>query len=257
MTKKLFVNILMVLMICTMFSATALAANGTGSLSDAVQNAEQNQNEDTPVQGDVYGGLKDAAKVDMNNETAREATSGLANVVGIIVTILAYVIAAGLGLRIMIDIVYITLPFTRGLLYKGGQEAMGGMGGMNGGMMGGGMGGGMMGGGMGMGGYNRGGMGMGGGMMGGGMGMGGMQPQQGIVSRMQFVSEAAIKSVALASQPMPDGSSVSPLRTYAKDMIIVLIVTPVLLVLATNGVLFALGIKIAEALSGMISGANF
>jgi hypothetical protein len=122
---------------------------------------------------------------------------------------------------------------------------MGGMNGMSGGM-GGGFGGGM--GGFG-GGMNRGGMGMG---MSGMGGMGGQQ-QQGAGLKIQWVSNAALNAVASESTPGPNGPQ-NAFKIYAKDMIIVLVITPIFLVLAVTGALTNLGFVLGDALVDFIAG---
>ena len=49
------------------------------------------------------------------------------------------------------------------------------------------------------------------------------------------------------------GKPVSVLKAYAKDMIVVLIVAPILLILATSGVLTTLGFKLAGFICAIIN----
>ena len=76
------------------------------------------------------------------------------------------------------------------------------------------------------------------------MGMGGMQGQMGAqpaMGRIQWVSNAALNAAAAESVVGPDGKAVSPFKAYMKDMTVVLVITPVLLVLAISGALTDLG----------------
>lgn len=201
--------------------------------------------------------MKDATKLDGHDPNADKVNQGLKKVISFIVQILSYAATLLLVLRVLLDIIYISIPFSRAILANGyagsaqaaGQNGMqGGMGGMSGGM---GMGMGGMSGGMGMGGMNR----MGG--MQGGMGMGQPQGQAGASSalgRIQWVSTAALNAAEAEKTVGPDGKAINPLKLYAKDMAIILILAPLLLVLAVTGVLTRLGILIGTALANFIDG---
>ena len=129
----------------------------------------------------------------------------------------------------------------------------GGMGGMQGGM-----------GGMGMSRYGgMGGMGMNRGMggMAGGMGamnnqMAGASQQPNMTGRIQWVSNAALNAVAGENIPGPDGRAVSPFKLYVKDMTVVLVITPILLVLAMTGTLTNLGFLLGDAIAKGIAGVG-
>lgn len=199
--------------------------------------------------------MKDATKLDGHDPNADKVNQGLKKVISFIIQILSYAATLLLVLRVLLDIIYISIPFSRAILANGyagsaqaaGQNGMqGGMGGMSGGM---GMGG--MSGGMGMGGMNR----MGG--MQGGMGMGQPQGQAGASSalgRIQWVSTAALNAAEAEKTVGPDGKAINPLKLYAKDMTIILVLAPLLLVLAVTGVLTRLGILIGTALANFIDG---
>ncbi len=213
--------------------------------------------------------LNAATDLTTQNETVDKVNEALSKVISIIVQILAYAITAGLTLRVVIDLAFIALPFTRAFLGNGyaGNAAVGNTGMAQGGMgnpgMGGmGMGGpGMMGGGMGMGGgmYGRGRYGgMGGGMMGGMGGMaGGMagapQQQASMTGRPQLVSTAALNAVAAEQMPTPDGRARNAIKIYASDMVVTLVAIPVLLILAMSGALTGLGLLLGEAIANGIS----
>lgn len=230
-------------------------------------NTTQNTGSSTSDVGGLYKNgaliddIQDASTLDGPSEGATKVNQGVKKVATFIIQILAYGVTCLMVVRVVLDLTYITLPFTRSILANGyGGQVMGqqGMGqpGMGGGMGGMGMGGMGMGGGYGM----RGGMGMGGmGMnrMGmGGMGMqGGSQPGASpAMGRVQWVSTAALNAVTNETQSGPDGRPQSPLKMYSKDMIPMLTVTPILLVLAISGVLSDLGFMLGELLTRAISG---
>ena len=228
------------------------------------QPVQQEQNVQTPgstanySNKDLISSVQEATDLSEVSPGAQKINKGINKVASFIVQVIAYLITAGLVVRIVIDLCYIGLPFTRSFLangYQGNSQA--GAGGIpNQGMMGG------MNGGMGMGGMN-GGMGMGGyGMRGGyGMnrmgGMGSMQGQMGAqpaMGRIQWVSNAALNAAAAESVVGPDGKAVSPFKAYMKDMTVVLIITPVLLVLAISGALTDLGFLLGDLLANAIEG---
>ena len=178
-------------------------------------------------------------------------TSGAKRIAAWIVQVLSYVIVVFLAVRVAIDLLYIAIPFTRTFLANGytGQAQSAGNMSPNAGGMGMGMG-------PGVGGYN-GRMGMGIGMPGGGgAAMNGMMNNQNsmmnrnqsIVGSIQLVSNAALNAVATESTIGADGKSQSPFKVYAKDMMVTLIITPILLILAGTGVLTQLGFIIGGAI---------
>lgn len=229
-------------------STSSQYAGGTsGGLTDGIDTSD----------ADVYNGIAEASKVDLNNPKAEQATSGLRNIVGIVVTFLCYAITILLTLRVILDLLYIAIPFTRKFLCAqpvGNPGGGPGMGGGFGGGYGGGMGG--YGGGYGGGMSSYGGYGGGYGGMGGmgGMGAQGHQAQQGAgLGGITWISKAAQNAVANEGQPNPQtGKPTSALILYAKDMIVVLVAVPILIILATNGTLMTLGLKLGALISGIV-----
>lgn len=212
--------------------------------SSQVQRSESN--------ADYINNLKNATNLSAPSEGANKINQGITKAASFVIQVISWFITACLVIRIVLDLCYITIPFTRGFLGNGhqgnaqqqGQPGMGaGMGGMG---MGAGMGG--MSGGFG-GGYNR--MGMGG-MGGMGAGMGAQQQQQ-PVGRVQWVSNAALNAAASEQLPIgPDGQKPNALKMYAKEMTVVLIVTPLLLVLGISGALTNLGFLLGDLLTQAI-----
>ena len=194
-------------------------------------------------------GLSEASDLTADVDGASDVAAFAKTVISFIVQVLAYVTTALLSLRVVLDLIYIGLPFSRGILGNGAggampQAGMAGMGGM--GM-----------GGMGMNpmanrgryGMNRyGGMGGFGGMgMNSGMGMNtGMGAQRQAGGGIQWISNSALNAVSAETMAGPDGKSMSPFRIYAKDMVVVLVMTPIMLTLAVTGVLTTLGLQIGN-----------
>lgn len=266
--KKVLLTLLTSIMLLTLPVTTVYAS----SLDDVVSGTSQESSSDSssdsssvssskskiPMTADEYiANTKDAADLtNVDTKGASKVNEGIKTVAAFIVKILSYFLTAFLVVRVLLDLVYIALPFTRSMLSNGyagnaaaGGAGMGGMGGMGSPM--GGMGGMGMGGmGMGMrGGYGMNRMGMSGMGM-GGAGMGGSQmgasPAMG---RVQLVSTAALNSVASENMPGPDGRPQSALKAYAKDMAVTLVITPVLLVLAITGVLSNLGFLLGDVIA--------
>ena len=186
------------------------------------------------------------------DEFTKQAGGMIQKIATIIVQLASYVITAGLCVRVACDLAYIIIPPLRVFLangYVGNPNVTGDMNNMQGGAIGTP---GMVGGGMGIG--MHGGMaGMHGGMVGGAMQGNQMamqnQPARG---RIQWVSNAALNAVATESTVGPDGKANGPFKTYIKDMVVVLVLTPVLLVLAFTGVLADLGFVIGMGLETII-----
>ena len=270
-------TITLILAVLLALSSTEIIALGTDSLDDVLNNVEQQEqvqqeqvenstgtnNNTDENKVDTYNknkgfidGLNKAADVSAEVEGVANVTAGAKTAVAFVVQIIAYLITILLALRVVLDLMYIALPFTRTFLgngYMGNAQAgaggmpnsmsMGGWGGMGMGGMGGI--GGRYGGRYGMGGMSgMGGMGMAGGMN-AGVGMGaGQQPN--VIGRIQWVSNAALNAVAGENIVGPDGKAVSPFKLYIKDMIVVLILVPILITLAVTGALTSLGFVIAQ-----------
>lgn len=269
--KKVLLTVLTSVMLLTLPVTTVHAS----SLDDVVNSTTQESNEATVGQNndsssntsnsssqssssytseyEYIENTKNAADLTtFDTAGADKVNDGIRTVAAFIVRILSYFLTAFLVVRVILDLVYIALPFTRSILSNGydGNPAAGGSGmgmqqpGMGGMGMGAGMGG--------MGGYGmRGGYGMNRMGMGGMGGMGMQQGQMGAspaMGRVQWVSSAALNAVAAEQMPGPDGKPQSALKAYAKDMMVVLIITPILLTLAITGVLTNLGFLIGDVI---------
>lgn len=279
--KKVLLTVLTSVMLLTLPVATVHASslddvvNGTTQESNETAAGQSNESNSSVSSSQSSSSYTSADEYIENTKNAADLTSvdtkgadkvneGIRTVAAFIVRILSYFLTAFLVVRVILDLVYIALPFTRSILSNGyaGNPAAGGSGmGMQQPGMGG-MGSPMGGMGMGMGGMGMGGMGMRGGYgmnrmgMGGmgGMGMNGMgaQGQMGAspaMGRVQWISSAALNAVAAEQMPGPDGKPQSALKAYAKDMMVVLIITPVLLTLAITGVLTNLGFLIGDIIA--------
>lgn len=186
--SKLYLFMLVALL--TMSFATTVSATDLDSI-----NGNQSTNEENSEQtGDSHNGsISDYLKgytpvTDENMSSAKQYASPITNALGTLTGFIVMVVSAGIFVVTALDLAYIGLPFTRGLLNPqhgqqgggGGISPMGGMG-MRGSMMGGGM--------------------MGGGVQG--------QPQeQGM--RRRWVSDEAVNCVELAN-PQQQGGGMSPM----------------------------------------------
>ena len=93
--------------------------------------------------------MRDATDYTQPNEAATKVNSSIKKVTSIIVQILAYGVTALMTVRVLLDLLYIAIPFLRSFLsngYAGNAQAGGGMNMMNSGMPGMGMSGGFGGG---------------------------------------------------------------------------------------------------------------
>ena len=190
---------------------------------------------------DFVGGLKEASDLSTPDTRANAVNSALRSAAGLIVQVLAVAITVFIVVRIMIDLVYIAIPMTRGTL-SGGASVQGGTGPAIGSGFGGGLGsrfGGMS--------SGFGGMSSGYGGMSGGMGQ---QRQQGNGTTM--VSTSAMMAVSSESGTGPDGKTKSPYITYLKAISKELIIVPVIIVLVATGTLQSLGYLIADVVVKLI-----
>ena len=223
-----------------------------------------------------FGGSKDISQDDqyfgdwvkqqrgMTSEqlnTASQTLSPITNIIGYAVGGVVVLLFASISLITVLDLLYISIPPIRGLLYTGG-EASGGVGGMGMGGMGGfGSRGGY---GMGMGGFgSRGGYGMG---M-GGMGMGASGGAQGGAKPRQWVSDEAVQCAAFmgtgqqqqqgegmgmmggmgGQQQQQQQSTGSVITMYLKKRVVFLVLLAVSAILLTSSALLGTGANLAQA----------
>ena len=140
-------TITLILAVLLALSSTAIIALGTDSLDDVLNNVEQQEqvknstgttNNTNENKVDTYNknkgfidGLNKAADVSAEVEGVANVTAGAKTAVAFVVQIIAYLITILLALRVVIDLMYIALPFTRTFLgngYMGNAQA--GAGGM-------------------------------------------------------------------------------------------------------------------------------
>lgn len=269
---KKVVKSFVAMLACSVILATPITSvvASASSLDDIVDSRDSNQNQSSQgsssnsngkndyeigseqpyTSADDYikstQGAADLRKADIKG--ANKISSTIRSWAAFIVRVLSYFITAFLVVRVMLDLTYVGLPFTRSFLANGyGGTAQGGQQngmGMNSGM-----------GGYGMGGYGMNRMGM------NRMGMNGMQgqSQQGATAamgRVQWVSNAALNAAESEKMNGPDGKPQSAVKLYTKDMTVVLIITPILLTLAITGVLQNLGFLIGDMLVRLINGVG-
>lgn len=257
MKKSGLILLSMLMALLIIFPSASYAA---GSLDDVISESGASSSNVTSGSSSSssssgYGGfiddLNDVAHIEEHAQDISEGTSTAQAVITKAIQWISYLTVALLTLSIAADIAYLAVPFTivrnflsgghQGVAPQGGQQ--GAMGNMNGGIGGYNAGG--------IGGYNRGGYGIGGMNQ---MGQQGAQPQQG--GGHCWVHQAALNAVAAAGTPNPaTGKPQNSFILYAKDMVVMLVLVPVLIVLLISGTLtdvgFFLGGKIVSALSGM------
>lgn len=266
MKKSGLILLSMLMALLIIFPSASYAA---GSLDDVISDSGASSSSSSSVtsgsssSSSGYGGfiddLNDAARVEQHAQDISAGTSSAQIVITKAIQWISYLTVALLSLSVAADIAYLAIPFTvvrnflsggkQGVAPQGGQQ--GAMGGMNTGIGGYGAGG-YGAGGYGAGGFNRGGYGAMGTM--GTMGQQGAQQQQS--GGHCWVHNAALNAVAAAGTPNPaTGKPQNSFILYAKDMVVMLILVPVLLILLISGTLtdvgFFIGSKIVTALSGI------
>lgn len=258
MKKSGLILLSMLMALLIIFPSASYAA---GSLDDVISDSGASSSSGSAVtsgSSSGYGGfiddLNDAAHVEQHAQDISAGTSSAQIVITKAIQWISYLTVALLSLSVAADIAYLAIPFTvvrnflsggkQGVAPQGGQQ--GAMGGMNNGIGGYGVGG------YGAGGFNRGGYGA--------MGTMGTMGQQ-VAQQQQsgghcWVHNAALNAVAAAGTPNPaTGKPQNSFILYAKDMVVMLILVPVLLILLISGTLtdvgFFIGSKIVTALSGI------
>ena len=259
MKAKIFTFLLAMAMIASL-GITAYAEDGN-SLDDVLNNSVTSSEGDTPVSNDdktegsgttssnqsFIDGLNEATDLTQEVDGLSEVTAGIKVVASWIVQVLAYGVTILLAVRVVLDLTYIGLPFTRTILANGATGTSPGGNNMNSGF-GGGYGS-SFGGGYGSsfgGGY---GSSFGGSRFGG---IGGQGPQ-GSAGGIQWISDAALNAVAEGKAQGPNGKISGPFKTYIKDMVAMLILVPVLITLAVTGSLTELGFLIGDVVVGFIA----
>lgn len=256
-------EIIKVFVICMVLStfmcSTAYASENIPSLDEVVSDTttkDTSTSDKINVQENkqsVIDALKNASDVSEYNEQAAKVGSAAEKGASLVIQIMSYGITILLIMRVALDLIYIGIPFLRSVLangYMGNPHAAGGPQQQQPGIgMGGGFGGGF------------------GNRYGGGMGMSMQSQQIGVQTAMnnqpkqgklQLVSNAALNAVATENMVGPDGEAHSAFKTYVKDMVVVLVVTPILLTLAVTGILnqvgFTLGQLIVDGLKNLMNG---
>lgn len=233
-------RLIVVMALMLLFTGACLSAHAEdeNTSDDMVTGAEDNESVGSTDDRGFLGGLRDAGDMSEENDTALKAAAPLRKGVEVIIQVISYVVVVGLSLRVALDLTYIALPFSRTLLGGTVEENRRGAAGASYG--GNGLGSGIYGGGPGLYGGN--------GMYGGGPGASVSGPG----GKMQFVSGAAIQAVSRAATPGSDGKSPGAIRLYVKDMAVMLVGVPILLVLLLTGALTDIGFTVGELVGGVI-----
>lgn len=191
---------------------------------------DENNQQDYVSADDFINGLGESGKIGLQqNETTEKIAKALKAIVTPIVQLLSHLIVIGLVVRVILDLIYIVIPFSRKLLLYGQNvEISGNMGVGN----------------MGNGGYPTASQMI---AMSNGQNALGGQGEASRSNKVQIISNAAIRAV------QGEQSGQSAFRYYFKDMLVVMVVTPILLVLALTGVLMDLGFILGDAICGLIA----
>lgn len=275
--KKILVLMMVALVLISSIGITAMATDGAPTLEELVGDSESQASNETVENlsggSEVTDGASGNKEVVSGNKTKNEAfmdglkqatdmtgadvpgaaevTGGARQIAAYIVTVLSYIIIAFLAVRIMLDLIYIVFTPIRTFMANGytgvantNGQAPGAMGGAAP--------------------YGR------PTPYGGATPYGGMSAMESNnnvmgnknnsrAGNIQFVSNQALNAVANESAIGANGKPVGAFKTYAKDMIVMLIIVPVLVILAATGVITRLGFAIGgylvdaiESLAGKI-----
>lgn len=212
--------------------------------TDVIVNTDETAGVSTVESGkDLIHQLGKAADMTESSEGVAETAGkmqGVITYVTHVTQLLMYFIALGLPLSVAIDLIYIKMPFTRGVLDGGNAPARTGALGNSG--FGGGFGGGGFGGGM-----------QASNILGGNRfsqfqnNNPGMMDNRGNTGRLQWVSDEARRAVAIA-----ESGNGNPVKIYGESMTVAVILVPILLVLMMSGTLTRFGFMLGEVIARMI-----
>ena len=245
--NRISIMILIISVILGSIAVHSLAAEEV-TLDDIIKNNETTQPENLGQQEDkpdktssFIKRISNTTDLSADVEGVAEVTQGIKKPVAFLVQVISFLTTILLTLRIALDLMFIGLPFCRKWLangYTGNTRA--GSGAIQAAM------------GMGNAGTDR----TNTGSLEGSdrkMNMGNVRipiqsGQQQVLGKMQLISNAALNAVAGETMVGPDGKPVSPFRIYIKDMVVVLVITPILLTLAVTGALTTLGSQLGALL---------
>jgi len=253
MRKHLVLFFMITLLMLVMVSPSlAEGTNTTTTQQDTITQQPTTTKQDTTNQqpttnNSFLNGLNNASNLSANVTGAEKITSGVKTIASFIVQVLAYVITFGIAVRVVLDLTYIGLPFTRSLLsngHSGVAQHNNTFGGGYNNTFGGG--------------YNTfGGGGFGNSFGGYGANRFGVHGStMGKIGGLQLVSNAALNAVASESAVDPNGKTGNAFKTYTKDMVVLLVMVPVLLTLTITGALSNIGYYIGSLIVNMLHGIN-
>ncbi len=207
------------------------------------QPVQQQPVQQQPIQsGGSYGEVEDIANalgannyLDVQSKEAVEAANTVNRWVTPFIQLMVYAITVLTVIRVLIDLLYVVFPPCRHILANGRIGNAASQGPANLGISGGGM--------------NNYGL-----VQANSMNNAAINNAQaaGASTQIQWVSQAALNAVASESSVGPDGKANRAIKAYWKDMSVLLILTPILLVLAVTGILGKFGIFIANIIVGLI-----
>lgn len=205
-------------------------------------NMEQTAQTSEISNSDYLEYMKDATNLSEPSQTATKINDFTSKIASFIINVVAYFTTAFLAVKVIMDLCYIAIPFTRSILcngYQGNVQTNGYPMGQQNGV-----------GGTGQFGMNKGGMYNNMQMQGQMQGQGQITPASG---RIQLISNEALNAVAAEAVMSPNGKPNNAMVVYAKSATKLLVLTSLLVVLAISGALTNLGFLLGEIISNGIS----
>ncbi len=224
--KRHFMLYIVVLAIALSTMTISHARTDIESFTYLISNPNEESIDTEQRNQDFIDGLTEAGNLaSANVEGAEKVTDGVKYIAAWIFQVASYTLMCLLAIRVLLDLVYIGIPFSRVFLNKGtgaNQSDQYGAEGLRAGMM----------------------------NSPGGMNQGMNRTTGNEQSRVQWVSNAALNAVA------NEGTGTSPFKVYIKDMAVMLVLVPVLITLAATGALTSLGLVIGEIMVEAIQSLN-
>ncbi|MBD5508849.1 MAG: hypothetical protein HDR05_12600 [Lachnospiraceae bacterium] len=233
-------QIIVIFLVCLIFMDISTIRPKAESLENII-NVEQHTEQSNEISNSDYiEYMKDATNLSEPSQAASKINDFTSKIASFIINVVAYFITAFLAVRVLMNLCYVAIPFTRSILsngYQGNAQANGNPMGQQNGV-----------GGAGQLGMNNGGMYNNMNMQ--GQGQGQVTPASG---RMQLISSEALNAVAAEAVMNPNGKPNSAIKVYAKSTVNILVLTSLLIVLAISGALTNLGFLLGEIISRGIS----
>ena len=240
--SRVYKSILMILISLSLLTTMPIKVKAKSLENIITQETQQEQEQETQSQESITNKeyveqLKDATTINETSEVATQINGLVKKVASFIINVLSYFITAFLAVKILLDLCYICLPFTRNLLangYQGNAQASNNLNGMN---------------------NLQNGLGLNNMQM-TGQGQMNTQPMNQVSGRIQWISNTALNAVESENVMNNNGKPNNASKVYGRSMVGMLVITTLLITLAITGALTDIGFLLGELIANGLSGIS-